>query len=121
MEQLETSLLRSRNAVLDLNIKRIEQGTYEQKDITNRLEGLLRQTGFRVGCQEGLPGAVFQACERGLLAEIKQRQNSIQEITRLLAALLSRQQRKLRVIASMLAGPTALYGPRHNFLMRSSR
>jgi hypothetical protein len=96
LRELEASLLASRRALLALDLGAIERGTREQAGLIREFDALLR------------PGLSAETPERQ--EAFRQSAQRILEASRLQAALLVRAQRKLRVLANMLAGPSASYG-----------
>lgn len=103
LEELESSLATSYKALLKLDLAAIEQGTSEQASLIGKFVAIRKQSGntaFR-----------FPAHADELCAEIRRSRTRILQATRLQAALLARAQLKLRVLANMLAEPSADYGP----------
>jgi hypothetical protein len=96
LSELESSLLGSRKALLELDLAAIERGTIEQAGLIREFDVLLRP-GLSAGTPE-------------LQKTFRQSAQRILEASRLQAAVLVREQRKLRVLANMLAGPGVSYG-----------
>src|SRR5229473_6116524 len=114
MSELEASLHGGRKALLALDLPGIERGTNEQAGLIREFEALLKRD-MLTPALEKQPGEEAKA---GLIAaspelEEKLRRSvcRILETARLQTALLARAQRKLRVLANMLAGPSVIYGP----------
>jgi hypothetical protein len=101
--ELEASLQASRKALLALDLAAIERGTSEQAGLIREFAALLRQSGENV--RPGLSAGTPERRET-----FQQNAQRILEAARLQAALLARAQRKLRVLANMLAGPSVIYG-----------
>jgi hypothetical protein len=104
LRELEASLLASRRALLALDLGAIERGTSEQAGLIREFDALLRP-GLSAGTPERIPERIPERQET-----LRQSAQRILEASRLQAALLARAQRKLRVLANMLAGPSASYG-----------
>ena len=103
MEELESSLAGSHEALLKLDLAGIEQGTSHQAGLIEKLDAIRKQS------ENGAIRLPARADE--LWAEIHRSRTRILQAARLQAALLARAQLKLRVLANMLAGPSADYGP----------
>ena len=101
MAELEASLERSRKALVALDLTGIESQTEEQAVLVRQFDELI---------EEGLR---MQTCRRSAAEDEEARLNAtrIVDAVRLHAALLTRAQQKLRVLSSMLAGPSLTYGP----------
>jgi hypothetical protein len=95
MDQLRASLERGSRALLALDLEGIRQQTAEQAILTARLRCELARM------QSSRRDARYIAPRAGLLLEA----------ARLHLGILARLQRKLRVMANMLAGPNTSYGP----------
>ena len=113
MRELEASLHCSRKALLALDLVAMESATGQQITLIREFDALLRQTTASIAFDRsaapsasGLPGELWEVNE-----ELRGSQNRIMGALRLQAALLTRAQCKLRVLANMLAGPTVPYGP----------
>ena len=111
MLELEASLRGSKNSLLALDLPRIEQGTVEQIALIERLNGVLSPTFPAAQSCEPTGTAGSFASTRALENEFQGRCRRIMELVRLQAALLTRAQTKLRVLANTLAGPASAYGP----------
>jgi len=99
MRELEASLAGSRKALLALDLEDIERGTRDQVGLIRALE--TTGTSAEASSLRGLPPSMaeeLRRCEAGVLQE-----------ARLQAALLARAQRKLRILANMLADPSLSY------------
>ena|SRR5271166_5903309 len=94
---LEASLLVSQRALVSLDLEGIHRGTREQVDLVAKLAATWPRSA--VG-----PSSV-------LAQETRQCELQTLQAARVQAALLSRLQSKLRVMANMLAGPSVIYGP----------
>lgn len=94
---LEASLLGSQKALVSLDLEGIHRGTREQVDLVAKLAATWPRS--TVG-----PSSV-------LAHERRQCELRTLQAARVQAALLSRLQSKLRVMANMLAGPSVIYGP----------
>jgi hypothetical protein len=123
LRELETSLNGSRRALLALDLAGIEQGTREQIGLVRELrrfpERAVKVKMIRRG-REKLSGLEVEAQETGgnetvpwpreAAEEIRRSELAVLQAARVQAALLARAQRKLRILANMLAGPTLNYG-----------
>ncbi len=108
MTQLEASLRRSRASLLALDLEGIRLGTSEQIQLARSLAALSQPSRENAPASEaegerGKNSGPAHACRAG--AQV------ILDLVRMHAALLRRAQSKLRVLANMLAGPSATYGP----------
>jgi hypothetical protein len=108
MHKLEASLEASRRALLALDLAAIERGTSEQAGLVREFDALLRQT--REDGRPDLSGPSLSMGPRERQEMLRQSAQRILEAARLQAALLARAQRKLRVLANTLAGPSVNYG-----------
>jgi hypothetical protein len=116
MAAMEASLQISRKAVLALDLAQIERQTDEQADLVRRLAELLRPGALAETCDsdafdEARPAAFVSKSRLEDERELRRKADRIMEPARLQAALLARAQRKLRVLAALLAGPVLTYGP----------
>jgi hypothetical protein len=112
MATLEISLEASRKSLLALDLAGLAARTREQVLLSRELAAVLNPVG---GASDALPAP------RGLAGELGSQQLHIEQIQvtakRIIAgiqlqyALLARSRTKLRVMANMLAGPSAAYGP----------
>jgi hypothetical protein len=119
MRELEASLQGSRKALLALDLVGIERGTREQVGLTREIEAVL-QRGIAQPAKHRAPPAKHRTAPEQesspsaytpeLEDELRRCQNRVREAARLQAALLARAQRKLRILANMLAGPSLNYG-----------
>jgi|SRR5579862_3052552 len=103
MSRLEASLKTGLRALLALDLAGIERCTREQNSLGKELAALLEDAGSG----EGHPGCAGNASEIG--HELGRTQNRIRDAIRLQSALLKRAEAKLRVLANMLADPSAAY------------
>lgn len=114
MRGLETSLQGSRKALLVLDLAGLERGTCEQIGLVREL-ALIQMAHVaslapgREPVQAGIPAA--SGYDSGMKEEFRRSGNRILQATRLHAALLARVQRKLCILAHVVAGPSAPYGP----------
>jgi hypothetical protein len=97
--QLEASLEGSRKALLARDLAGIEAGTREQRALAGKIEAV---TG---------KGIVALGSGLELKREVRESAKRVRAAARLQAALLVRARRQLRVLANVLAGPSANYGP----------
>lgn len=113
MAALESSLEGGRKALLALDLSGLGARTQEQILLCHELAAVLEQAG-REG--DALPGRLESAKGLGTLPlqleEVQMMAKHIVSAVRLQCALLARSRTKLRVMANMLAGPGAAYGPR---------
>jgi hypothetical protein len=112
MHELEASLQGSRQALLALDLAGIERGTCDQLGLIGKMGGLWQQSAAVAasGAREA-KAPDFRSYPSELGEEFIRSRNRILDALRLQAALLRRARRKLCVLANMLAGPTASYGP----------
>jgi len=103
MGELEASLKVSHEALLKLDLARIEYRTSEQASLMGKLDAVRKQS------EDGALGLAAHA--PGPARELRACGTRILEAARLQSALLARAQGKLRVLGNMLAGPGADYGP----------
>jgi hypothetical protein len=101
MSRLETSLKAGLRALLALDLAGVERCTRELNSLGSELTALLKDaaTAERVGAGDAL--------EIG--RELGRTQARILDAIRLQSAVLKRAQAKLRVLANMLADPSAAY------------
>lgn len=122
MRELEASVVGSRKALLGLDLAGIEHGTREQAGLLPAIAATMR-SGV-TPCPSERPAAQPKEDQRGVSAcaleleleldlalekELHESGERILEAVRLQAALLARARAKLRVLANMLAGPSADY------------
>ncbi len=103
MSRLESSLKASLRALLALDLAGMELCTREQNSLGNELAGLLGNGATA----EASPVWAGDASEIG--DELRRTQTRILDAIRLQSAVLKRAQAKLRVLANMLADPSAAY------------
>jgi hypothetical protein len=105
LRELEASLLRSRKALLALDLTGIEQGTREQIGLVRAMasSGQL-EIKMRTEKNDSL------ADSQEIATELKRCVARVLQASRVQAALLDRMQRKLRILGNMLAGPSSIYG-----------
>jgi hypothetical protein len=113
MTALEISLESSRKALLSLDVAGIERGTGEQIGWIREFDTVFLRSMARVPAKRFSAEnvALEPACEPHLEQDLRRSEKRVQDALRLQAALLARAARKLRVIANMLAGASASYGP----------
>jgi hypothetical protein len=117
MADLEASLHRSRKALLALDLVAIERQTEEQADLIRKFERLLAEGMQAQASRQQAEKDTRSAAHLWLPGpeeEIRRKAHRIAEATRLQAALLTRAQCKLRILANMLAGSSVIYGPFQN-------
>jgi hypothetical protein len=116
MGKLEASLVGSHKALLALDLAGIEQRTVEQIGLLEEFATIWRpRERSREPEHEHKHEHENDALDRAVRAlelekELRRRGKRILDAVRLQAALLARAQGKLRVLANMLAGPSADYG-----------
>lgn len=110
LQQLEESLERGLRALLDLNCAELERETAEQRRFVLQFNDVLQRCAQNSRVDSGGVNPKSQP-ERELIEEIRLRQARVWQAARLQAAVLTRAQSKLRMLAQMLAGPSAAYGP----------
>jgi hypothetical protein len=114
MGELEASLQSSTEAILRLDLAGIEQRTREQAGLVREFAALLQAAGWPPSSEKKLTkdeNRALPACAPVAEDELRKSRNRIVTAARLQSALLARAQRKLRVLANMLAGPGVTYGP----------
>jgi hypothetical protein len=112
MRELEASLHASRKALLALDLAGIENGNRQQVQLIRELGRLLRRSPATVPGQQPMRNRVpWPAPSTEVESELRQCCSQVLEAARLQAALLVRARAKLRVLANMLAGRSATYGP----------
>jgi len=116
LRDLEASLGGSRQALLELDLAGIKQGTREQVGLVRELQKFpemrmprLGRTGDRRegGTQE--TGAEVPTWSRETAEDVRRCEEAVLQAARVQAALLARARRKLRILANMLAGPSLNY------------
>ena len=124
LRELEASLRGSRQALLALDLAGIEQGTREQVGLVRELQRfpepwmkmpgpgarLEQRSEGRENETRGTGTSERPAWSREMAAEVRRSEEAVLQAARVQAALLARAQRKLRILANMLAGPTLNYG-----------
>lgn len=120
MRQLLASLSGSREALLALDLKGIEQGTREQIGLSVKLAENIAQAKRKSSAEHGLSLEPMYEIEpeikprmrvERMREELRQSQLGVLQALRLQSALLVRAQWKVRVLSNMLAGPSVNYGP----------
>jgi hypothetical protein len=114
MNQLQASLTASRTALLALDLSGIELGTREQVNLGRRLEADLRpgvESGRSENSSCGNWVDASAVCDPKLAHALGQSQREVLQALRVQSALLTRAQRKLCVLANVLADPNVNYGP----------
>jgi hypothetical protein len=96
MRQLLASLSASRTALLAMDLAAIEHGTREQFGLSGALGEIVRRS---------------RPCAFALAGELKPIESEVLQALRLHSALLVRMQRKIRVMANMLADRNLNYCP----------
>jgi hypothetical protein len=117
MAELEASLLCSRKALLAMDLAGIERQTGEQRALIRKFEKLLVEGRLAQPSQlqsEKDTRSAAHLWSPGLEEKVRRKANQMAEATRLQAALLTRAQCKLRILANMLAGSSVIYGPFQN-------
>jgi hypothetical protein len=118
LQDLETSLQGSRRALLALDLAAIEQGTREQVGLVRELQGfserkLRIETAPEIESAEikatGIKAAEIEIAGTKIVEDIRRAEQAVLQAARVQAALLARAQRKLRILANMLAGPSLHY------------
>jgi hypothetical protein len=110
LQKLEESIVRGCEAMLKLDLEGIENGTREQLHLLQEFAGVGPQfaKAARSPAKSSSETAEQGAADARLVKAAALR---VIHATRLQLALLARAQRKLRVLAHMLAGPGACYLP----------
>jgi len=113
MRQLLASLSASRKALLGMDLAAIEQGTREQSGLSRVLAEMVRSRRLSViqSCTSTQEHAAGLVCDSDPGGELKRTESEVMQALRLQSALLARVQRKMRVMANMLADPSLNYGP----------
>ena len=110
LDELESSLRCSQRALLEHDLPGLEEATRDQM----RLRRMLEVLEGEIGCghrpekmlAEGMPAAPDRA---GLDAAVRATRARVLHLARVQAAILAREQRWLRALASLAAGPEAVY------------
>jgi hypothetical protein len=105
--QLEQSLQRSQEALLTLACAGLERETAEQWGLVLQFQDVVRRCAQSSAGRDSFGGER----EAELNQEIRLCQSRVWMAARVQSALLSRAQAKLRTLAYMQAGPSAVYGP----------
>lgn len=108
---IETSLDKSRKALLALNLAELAIETREQITLSRSLAILDATSKSDRGAERQPARANSDLFSDPTLAQVRASALRIHSATRLQLALLARSRQKLRVIANMLAGTGASYGP----------
>jgi hypothetical protein len=112
MRELEASLHSSRKALLALDLAGIESENRQQVQLIRELGRLVQRSPVTVpGRQPVRNRGAWPAPSTEVEKELRQCCSQVLEAARLQAALLARVRAKLRVLANMLAGQSATYGP----------
>jgi hypothetical protein len=102
LRELEMSLRASQKALLSRDVLRLEQSTRQQIGLRRALEILWPGNGM---------GSSEMHCDPRLASELRTAQMRVLHLGRVQAALLRREQRWLRTLSNLLAGPEANYLP----------
>jgi hypothetical protein len=102
LRELEMSLRASQKALLSRDVARLEQSTHQQIGLRRALEILWPGNGR---------GSSEMHCDPPLASELRTAQMRVLHLGRVQAALLRREQRWLRTLSNLLAGPEANYLP----------
>jgi len=100
-----------------MDLAGIERQTEGQADLIRKFERLLAEGMQAQASRQQAEKDTRSAAHLwspGLEEEIRWKAHRIAEATRLQAALLTRAQCKLRILANMLAGFSVIYGPFQN-------
>ena len=110
LEKLEESIVRGCGALLKLDLEGIENGTREQLQLLQQFAEVRPWLAEAVGASAKSSSEI---AEQGTADARRLKVAALRVIhaTRVQLALLARAQRKLRVVAHMLAGPGACYLP----------
>lgn len=104
LQQLETSLDRSLEALVALDVSGIERENNRQLELLGQLPIVI--TGFG---EEARSAIGRLARDSSLNSAIIQRAQRIRQAARVQAGILQRAGRKLRLLANTLAGPSTSY------------
>lgn len=111
LSQLEQSLQRSREALLTLACAGLERETAEQRGLVLQFQDVVRRCAQSSAGRDSFGGQREAELNTELNEEIRLCQSRVWMAARVQAALLSRAQAKLRMLAHMQAGPSVVYGP----------
>jgi hypothetical protein len=100
--ELEMSLYASQKALLSGDVARLEQSTRQQIGLRRALKILWPENGA---------GSYDMHCDPPLASELRMAQMRVLHLGRVQAALLRREQRWLRTLSNLLAGPETNYLP----------
>jgi len=107
--ELENSLEASQKALLARDLEGIEQGTREQLGFERAFAGLGAHDAALRGDLAG--GSARTQAGADLVSALRSAEMRVLHLARVQAALLARAQRSARIMANLLAGPQAAYGP----------
>ncbi len=115
MHSLEISLAAGQNAVLTGNLATLERCTREQSGLCQELRTALQNGIARENTKRGAGTKPWRkpdpAISAGLGADVRGRALALRQALLVYGAVLVRAQLHLRVLANMLAGTSADYGP----------
>jgi len=112
LRDLEASLQSSQKALLSRDIAAVEQGTSEQARLVRALE-ILCPARASVNANGPVPendcASPGLCSEPALLDELRVSKDRVLHLTRVHAALLSRERQFLTLLSNLMAGPDARY------------
>lgn len=112
LQKLEESIVKGSEALLKLDLQGIEDGTREQLQLLQEFAEVRPQLAHALAARSSAKSSPETAQQGTADARlVKAAALRVIHATRLQLALLARAQRKLRVVAHMLAGPGACYPP----------
>jgi len=112
MAALEASLEGSRSALISLDVAGLAARTREQIGLSHELAAVLHQASGQIEPPSGMPDLSQPFAREQLQIEsMRPIAHRIIFAIRLQSALLARLRIKLRVMANLLAGCSAAYGP----------
>jgi hypothetical protein len=112
LENLEVSLQASQKALLARDLESIEFGIREQMRLLRAFE--LAQAAQAKLADSLAAGSSRPSGPVSLAEELTSERKNVLHLARVQAALLARAERSIKMIANLLAGPAAIYGPPHN-------
>lgn len=115
LDNLESTLVASRQALLARDVVRLEQLTDEQAQLLRELAKLLA-----LGVGPHPDGPLAGASAAIILEPARQAAQRVLRLARIQHVLLERAQRSLRVLSHCLAGPQALFEPASRALVHYS-
>ncbi|MGC1371170.1 MAG: hypothetical protein WA824_03435 [Candidatus Sulfotelmatobacter sp.] len=113
MAALEASLAGSREALVSLDVAGLVSRNREQSLLSRELGPILDRARGEIEVLVGRPEWSKELRQERLqIEQVRTAANRVVSAIRIQSSLLVRLRTKLQVMANMLAGPSAVYGPR---------